>query len=169
MTYINPPSWHSLRLRLPLVISVFIAAVLTTFLLVAFRQVESALLQAGGARAQGAADQLATLLTQSTQQRLSDIERAARSSAVLAYFQHPSDTTAADARQRLSSLTAANQPAVELWDDTGTRLLAVTGPATPGRAAPPQVPVTRPPSEPGMTAFQVSHNAVFWEAVDAVR
>src|SRR3989442_15765814 len=97
MTYISPPSWHSLRLRLPLVISVFIAAVLTTFLLVAFRQVESALLQAGGARAQGAADQLATLLTQSTQQRLADIERAARSSAGLAYFPQPRDNTPAGA------------------------------------------------------------------------
>src|SRR2546426_11809002 len=98
MTYINPPSWHSLRLRLPLVISVFIAAVLTTFLLVAFRQVESALLQAGGARAQGAADQLATLLTQSTQQRLADIERAARSSAVPAGFPRPGETTAPGSR-----------------------------------------------------------------------
>src|SRR5438093_333780 len=148
MTRIKFPSWHSLRLRLPLIMSAFIAAMLTTFLWVAYRQVESALLQAGGARAQGAADQLSTLLMQSTQQRLSDLQRAGRSSAVLAYVQHPSDTTAADARQRLSSLTAPNQPAVELWDDTGTRLLAVTGPPTPGRAAPPQVPVTRPPSEP---------------------
>jgi PAS domain S-box-containing protein len=169
MTRINFLSWHSLRLRLPLIMSAFIAAVLTTFLWVAYRQVESALLQAGGARAQGAADQLSTLLMQSTQQRLSDMQRAARSSAVLAYFQHPGDTTAADARQRLSSLTAPNQPAVELWDDTGTRLLAVTSPPTPGRAAPAHVPVTRPPSGPGMTAFQLSHDTVFWDAVAEVR
>src|SRR6266850_924516 len=113
----NFPSWHSLRLRLPIIISAFIAAVLSTFLWVAFRQVESALLQAGGARAQGAADQLATLLAQQAQQRLADLQRAARSSAVLAYLQHPSDATAADARQRLTSLTVPNQPAVELWDD----------------------------------------------------
>ncbi|OLC44987.1 MAG: hypothetical protein AUH43_17335 [Acidobacteria bacterium 13_1_40CM_65_14] len=168
MTYINPPSWHSLRLRLPLVISVFIAAVLTTFLLVAFRQVESALLQAGGARAQGAADQLATLLTQSTQQRLADIERAARSSAVLAYFQHPSDTTAADARQRLTSLTTPGQPAVELWDANRQRVLAVTGPPVPGRAAPARLPVADPPSRPGLTAFQVSNDVVFWDALAEV-
>src|SRR2546426_9262713 len=111
MTYINPPSWHSLRLRLPLVISVFIAAVLTTFLLVAYRQVENALLQAGGARAQGAADQLATLLTQSTQQRVADLQRAARSSAVLAYLRRPGDTTAAEARPRLPAVATPHQPA----------------------------------------------------------
>src|SRR2546428_13308485 len=104
MTYINPPSWHSLRLRLPLVISVFIAAVLTTFLLVAFRQVESALLQAGGARAQGAADQLATLLTQSTQQRLADIERAARRLAGLPDLQKSHRTPPAGARPPPTSL-----------------------------------------------------------------
>jgi len=163
------PSWSSLRLRLPLVMSAFIAVVLTTFLWVAFRQVESALLQAGGLRAQGAADQLATLLAQSTQQRVADIQRAARSSAVLAYLQHPSEATDAEARQRLASLTAANQPAVELWDDMGTRRLAVTVPPTPGRAAPPQVPVTQPPSGPVLSPFQVSHDAIFWDAVAEVR
>jgi PAS domain S-box-containing protein len=165
MTRIKLPAWHSLRLRLPLIMSAFIAAVLTLFLWVASREVESALLNAGGARAQGAADQLATLLMQSAQQRVTDIQRAARSSAVLAYLQHPSDATAADARQRLMSLTVANQPAVELWDDNGTRLLVVSGPHVAGRAAPVQVPVAGPPSRPGLSAFQLSGNAVFWDAV----
>ena len=169
MTRSNAASWGSLRLRLPLIISAFIAVVLTTFLLVAYRQVENALLQAGGARAQGAADQLATLLTQSTQQRIADLQRAARSSAVLAYLRRPSDTTAAEARQRLASLTTPNQPAVELWDDTGTRLLAVTAPPAAGRAAPPALPATDAPSTPGLTAFQVFHDAVFWDAVAEVR
>jgi PAS domain S-box-containing protein len=165
----NFPSWQSLRLRLPLIMSAFIAAVLTTFLWVAFRQVENALLQAGAARAQGAADQLATLLAQQAQQRLADLQRAARSSAVLSYLQHPSDATAADARQRLTTLTVPNQPAVELWDDMGRRLLAVTATPTPGRAAPAQLPVTRPPSGPGLSAFQISHDAIFWGAVAEVR
>src|SRR5712692_5086207 len=110
---------HSLRLRLPLVMSALIAIVLTAFLWVAFRQVESALLEAGGARAQGAADQLANLLTLQTRQRLGDIDRAARSTAVQAYLQHPDESTAAAARQRLASVTTAAQPDVELWDDHG--------------------------------------------------
>src|SRR5437867_12348170 len=103
---------QSLRLRLPLVMSVLIAVVLTGFLWVAFRQVESAFLEAGGARAQGAADQLANLLTVQTRQRLGDIERAARSTAVEAYLRHPDGNTEAAARQRLAALTTAGQPPV---------------------------------------------------------
>src|SRR5437667_12362154 len=98
---------QSLRLRLPLVMSVLIAVVLTGFLWVAFRQVESALLEAGGARAQGAADQLANLLTLQTRQRVGDIERAARSTAIEAYLRHPDGNTEAAARERLASLTTA--------------------------------------------------------------
>jgi len=168
MTRIKLPAWHSLRLRLPLIMSAFIAAVLTMFLWVSYRQVENALLEAGGARAQGAADQLATLLMQSAQQRMTDLQRAARSSAVLAYLQDPGDATAADARQRLASLTTPNQPAVELWDDHGTRLLTVSGPPAAGRAAPAQIAITRPPSRTGLSGFQVSGDAVFWDAVAEV-
>jgi PAS domain S-box-containing protein len=164
---------HSLRLRLPLVMSALIAMVLTTFLWVAFRQVESALLEAGGARAQGAADQLANLLTLQTRQRIGDIERAARSTAIEAYLQHPDENTEAAARQRLAALTTAGQPPVEIWDDHGRRLLTVTGPApanaTAAAGAQAQVPVTAPPAGPGVTAFQVSNNIVFWDAVGEVR
>jgi PAS domain S-box-containing protein len=169
MTLINVPSWRSLRLRLPLVMSAFIAAVLTTFLWVAYRQVEGALLKAGAARAQGAADQLATLLMQSTQQRISEIERAARSSSVRGYLQHPNETTAADARQRLTTLTTPGQQAVEVWDAGGTRVLSVTPASAPGRAAPAEVPVTRAPSGPVLSPFQLSHGVVFWDAYAEVR
>jgi hypothetical protein len=66
----NVSSWHSLRLRLPLMMSALVAAVLTTFIWVAYRQVERALARAGGARAEAAAEQLSTLLAQLAQQRI---------------------------------------------------------------------------------------------------
>jgi len=99
---------HSLRLRLPLVMSALIAMVLTSFLWGAFRQVESALLEAGGARAQGAADQLANLLSLQTRQRIGDIERAARSTAIEAYLRPPPGGRSADqlAEQRTAMKTA---------------------------------------------------------------
>src|SRR5262245_3421094 len=116
-------SWHSLRLRRPLLMSALTALALTTFLWMAYRQVEGALGRAGGTRAQSAADQLALMLTQTAQQRIADLQRAGRSAAVLAYMRDPGDATAADARQRLLTLTGENQPPVELWEDRGTRLL----------------------------------------------
>ena len=166
MRRIRFDAWHSLRLRLPLIMSALVAAVLTTFLWVAHRQVESALLEGGRARAQGAADQLATLLMQSAEQRIADLQRAARSPAVLAYLRHPDDATAADARQRLTLVTAPNQPPVELWDGYGTRLLTVAGPR--GRGAPAEIPATGPPSGSGLSGFRVSGRFVFWDAVAEV-
>ena len=74
----TPVSWHSLRLRLPLLISVLIGVVVIALLWVAYREVESVLRQSGGARTQVAANQLASLLAQSAQQRLTERARAAR-------------------------------------------------------------------------------------------
>ncbi len=165
---ISLPAWHSLRLRLPVIMSALITVVLATFLWVAYRQVESALLQAGGARAQGAADQLANLLAQSTQQRLGDLERAARSSAVREFLQQPSDSASAAARQRLLSLATPGQPAVELWDPAGQRLLTVAGPPAANGAAPPELPAARLRSDAAVNAFQASHGVVFWDAVAEV-
>jgi signal transduction histidine kinase len=162
-------SWYSLRLRLPLIMSALTAAVLTTFLWVAYRQVEGALGRAGGARAQSAADQLALMLTQMAQQRIADLQRAARSAPILAYMQDPNETTAAAARQRLLPLTLANQPPVELWDDRGTRLIAVAGTVTPGREDAPQPPPAAPPFAAGLSPFRGANGIMFWDAVADVR
>jgi PAS domain S-box-containing protein len=164
---------HSLRLRLPLVMSALIALVLSAFLWVAFQQVQSALLVAGGARAQGAADQLANLLALQARQRVSDVERAARSTEVRDYLRHPDDSAAAAARQQLAPLTTAGQPEVELWDDHGRRLLTVAASSTASAAAarvpPAPATVPTPPVAPGLTAFQVSNNVVFWDVVGEAR
>jgi signal transduction histidine kinase len=148
--------------------SALTAAVLTTFLWMAYRQVEGALGRAGGTRAQSAADQFALMLTQTAQQRVADLQRAARSTAILTYMRERSDATAADARQRLLTLTMANQPPIELWDDRGTRLLSVVGPQTPGREAP-QLPPTAPPFTAGLSPFRTTNGNFYWDAVVAVR
>ena len=101
----------SLRVRLPLLISAVIAVVLATFLAVAYRQVETTLLHTGEARAQAAAEHLATLLTQSAQQRMAQLERVAHEAVVEEYLRSPTESGAAATRGRLLSLTAAGQPA----------------------------------------------------------
>jgi signal transduction histidine kinase len=147
---------------LPVLISSLIAGSLVAFLFLAFQQVQQALLRAGEARAQIAADQLANLLAQSAQQRLSEVQRIARDPAVRAYLDDPGDTTAGPARQRLIALTSTGQPAVELWDDAGRRVLTVD-PARASAAPPPALPATERPSAQGVTAFMASGQAIYWD------
>src|SRR5437867_1723783 len=81
----RPPaasSFRLLRVRLPLLITAVVITVLATFLGFAYRAVERVSVGATGDRAQGAADQLATLMAQSTQQRVTEIRRVAAMPAV---------------------------------------------------------------------------------------
>jgi PAS domain S-box-containing protein len=171
MTFLRLPFRRSLRQRLPVVTSVLITGVLASFLLVAFREVESALIDAGAARAQGTADQLANLLADSAQQRVRATRRVARDSAIHRFLKNPNDTTAADAaRVQLTALAARGQPPVELWDAQGGQLLVVSSPpANTESTAPPNLPTTTPPSERGVRAFQEWNGAIFWDTVDEVR
>src|SRR5258705_4393759 len=116
---------HSLRVRLPLLISGLIALSLVVFLSVSYRQVQRSLQEAGEARAQATADQLANLLTQSAQQQLTEVRRAAQDAAVRAYLQQPRDAAADGARQRLATIASAGHPAVELGDGARERLPSV--------------------------------------------
>ena len=75
---------NSLRIRLPLTISVLIAISLVAFLAVSYEQVQRELVRAGGTRALAASDQLASLLSQSAQLRLTEVRRAARDPRILA-------------------------------------------------------------------------------------
>src|SRR5438128_692363 len=137
----------SLRVRLPLLISAVIAVVLATFLAVAYRQVETTLLHTGEARAQAAAEHLAMLLTQSAQQRMTQLERVAHEAVVEEYLRSPTESGAAATRGRLLSLTAAGQPAVELWNTEGHRLMAVS-PSAISEGAPTVATSSLPMSPP---------------------
>ena len=163
----KPSARYSLRVRLPLLIAGLILSVLAIFLGVAYYEVERTLVQAGGARAQAAADQLANLLAQSAQQRLTDVRAAAESAAVRRFLQQQTDDTRAAAVQRLNALTGPGQPPVEIWDATGRRVLEVAGPAaSDGRQA--AVLPANAPSTVGVSAFRTSGNTVFFEAVAEV-
>jgi PAS domain S-box-containing protein len=155
---------YSLRARLPLLIAGLIMLAVAIFLGVAYYEVEQTLVRAGGARAQAAADQLANLLAQSAQQRLTDVRGAAGADAVRRLFQHQTNDARAAALQRLTTLATAGQAPVDLWDVAGNRLLEVAGPAAPdGRQ--PAVPPASAPITPGLTAFRASGKTVFFEAV----
>lgn len=157
----------SLRVRLPLFISGLILLVLMMFLWVAYREVEQALVRNGGVRAQTAADHLASLLAQSAQQRLADVGRAAASASVRRVFHERTEAELAAAQQRLTTLTAAGQPPVEVWDAAGQRVLEVSGPAAAADTT--ALPPSTAPSSIGLSPFYAAGGTVWWEAVAAVQ
>ena len=83
-----PSARHSLRWRLPLLVSSLVAGVLAVFVWAAYREVEQTLVSAGAERAQGAADQLGTLLAQPPGRACSRLRRIATDPLLARYLQH---------------------------------------------------------------------------------
>jgi PAS domain S-box-containing protein len=100
-----PSAFHSLRWRLPLLVSVLMAAVMALAVWAAYRQVDQTLAQAGSDRAVGAADQLSTLLGSSARLRLDELRRLAADPAVTRYLKNPVDQTDVVVRRRLAAFT----------------------------------------------------------------
>ena len=157
-----PAARHSLRLRLPLLISALLVAVVAPFLWAAYRQVEATLVRAGGERARGAADQVANLVERSSRAGLEGLRRVAADPDVRRYVQNPTDAGRDAARARMASLAQGGVRRVELWSAAGSRLLDVSVPeaTVPGVAPVVFPPSTRPPAV-GFNALQAAGNAVF--------
>jgi PAS domain S-box-containing protein len=167
---VTPPrrtsSWrcYSIRWRLPFLISVLIVLVLGTFLWAAYREVKGTLLQAGGVRAQGAAEQLANLLSQSPQQRLAELRRAAATEPVRRCVEHAADDACQAARASLARFISSGQQSVELWNAAGERVLAMATPAIEG-----VIPAGSPPSAPGISPLRAHGAIIYSEAIVEVQ
>src|SRR5205823_4956194 len=146
----------SLRWRLPLLIATLIIAVLTTFLWTAYREVEHSLLQAAGIRALAASDQLALLLAQSTQQRLTDIRRAARTAAVRECVERRSQSACDAARPRIAPLAGTIQTTIEFWTPRGERVFSAAFPDAAALTAPPPTP----PSSAGANPLRLFQGVI---------
>jgi PAS domain S-box-containing protein len=160
------PARYSLRWRLPVLIAGLIALVLATFLWAAYRRVEATLVRAAGERAQGASDQIASLLDghrSDEQLRQLSVDPAFRR-----FLKLRTDEASEIARARLTTLAGNTPRRVELWDDTGTLLLETVSSA----AAPKRLPAGTAPSinDIGIGALSGSPDtAVFSDAIAEVR
>ena len=124
------PRHRSLRWRLPLLIVGLIITVLGAFLWAAYAQMERTLMEAGHARAQGAANQLVSLLGPSSQQRGAEMKRVASDPVLRNLLSDPSDANRAAAEARLRSSSLTGRQVLEVWNLDGGRVLALATPAT---------------------------------------
>src|ERR1700704_5284579 len=106
---------HSPRVRLPLLISLLLVAVVATFLWAANREVEATLVRAGSNRAKGAADQVADLMARPAQVGIESLGRVAAGAAVRRYLLDPTDDTRDAARAQLIQLAATGRRRIQLW------------------------------------------------------
>src|SRR5437762_6858343 len=141
----NSLGFHSLRWRLPVLISVFITIVLGAFLVAAYREVKSTLARAGGERARAAAAQIASMLDRSTQQGIDQLQRAADDPDIRRFLQEPTDDHREAARTVLTRIGRSMPRRVGVWDSSRTLVLDVANPATTaGSTAPAFQPLALP-------------------------
>jgi signal transduction histidine kinase len=162
------PAGRSLRWRLPLLISGLILVVLITFLWAAYAEVEHALLDAGGGRASVAAEQFASLMAQSAQQRLAEVRRVAADKGVRQYLERPTQEARAAAEHALGAIAVAGQPPVELWTADRTLAIAAAGPPATGTQRPVALVDQPLPATTGIGAFQLSGDTIFYEVIGQI-
>ena len=160
---------HSLRLRLPLLISTLLVVVVAAFLWATYREVEATLVGAGGDRAKGAADQVANLIGRGPQAGIENLRRVAADADLRRYLRNPTDATRDAALARLASLASASVRGIELWDAGGSRLLDVPIPVAVSKATPVVLPKTTRPFATGVNALQAVDHVVFADSTAEIR
>ncbi|HWW87095.1 MAG TPA: hypothetical protein VNZ26_26040, partial [Vicinamibacterales bacterium] len=84
---VRPAARASLQWRLPLLIAAVIVVAVATILGGAYTEVRSSFLDAGGTRARGNANELASLLAQQVVQRATEVRRVADHPALRDFLQ----------------------------------------------------------------------------------
>jgi PAS domain S-box-containing protein len=150
---------HSLRWRLPILVSALVAVLLAIFLWTVYRELRRELVETAGERAQFAADQVGELLGTATRQRLAELRAAGDSAAVRQHLAAPSAQRLPAVEAALGALVTSADHAASLVTATG-RLIASVGSSAAA------VPVARP--QPGVS-LRAAGDRVVAEFVDAVR
>src|SRR5262245_40387442 len=115
----------SLSWRLPVSISLIIAAVLAVVLWEAYIEVDATLLRSGNDRAVASAGQIANLLDRAVAQGLDGLRVAAGRPAIREFLDDPSESRRGELEQLLLGLGVGPRR-VELWRADGKRLLETT-------------------------------------------
>jgi PAS domain S-box-containing protein len=159
-----PSAFHSLRWRLPLLVSALVAAVMALAVWGAYRQVDRTLAQAASDRAVGAADQLSTLIGGSARQRVDELRRLAADPVLARYLLDPADETDVVVRRRLAAYTRPGRQLFVLYDLGGRPVVSLAQPedAVDMMAAPAATAAT------GVRLHRAAHAGVLAEVTEPV-
>ncbi len=149
----------SLRWRLPLLICAILALAIGVFAATAYYRMQGVLIEAGALRASAAAAQLAALLVQAGQQRLTTVARIAADPGVQAFARRPSPEREAAARAQLPALLGPQPATLDVWSPDGRLLLSVDG--TGGASADPAAALPQAPR--GVLPMRLAGNTIVTE------
>jgi signal transduction histidine kinase len=165
------PRGGSLRRRLPLVITLFLLAIVGAGATASYVEVRRAVLDTARSRLQTNARQWSAILAQGMAQRLEEARRAAASPELQRRLAAADPATVAAAEQRLAALLASapQNMSVELWTASGERLAqAVAGPGPEGPAFPAEATFD-PPRAPGVQALRAHGELLYSEYIAEVK
>lgn len=153
---------------MPLLIAVLLAAVIATFLWVAYGRVEATLIRTAGNRAQVAADQTAALVD--ARRSVDQVSQLASAPELQRLLKTRTAEAREAARVRLASSATSSPRRIEIWDNAGTLVLEIAVPlGAAGQAAANNLPVGSPPSYVGAGRLEGSNDVVFFDIVAEIR
>ena len=160
---------HSLSWRLTVTIILIGVAVMLLFGWAAHKQVEMSLLRGGADRAKSASTDLADMLDRSMRQNREDLRQLASRPDLRAFVSNPDNAQFPDSlRARLDGTTVPGIRRIEIWNDSGTRLLEVVRKA-PGILSADALPQASPPTIMGFAPMQAAGDVVFTELAEEIR
>jgi signal transduction histidine kinase len=161
----------SLRRRLPLVITLFLIAIVSAGATASYIAVRRSVFETARARLTTNARQWSQILSQGMTQRVEEARRAAALPILQQRLTASDPATVAAADQQLQTLlkSAPQNISVELWDTAGRRIAqAVAGPSAEGPAFPADAAV-EPPRSAGIMPLHVVGPLVYSEHVGEVK
>ena len=156
----------SLRRRLPLIISLFLIAIVGAGGAASYIEVRQTVLEAARTRLQTNARQWSQLLAPGMAQRMEEARKAAAQPALRRRLIASDPASVAAAQQQLQTLSAApGTMSVELWDANGQRLAQALAPAGPEGPSYPAAAQVDPPSKAGVQPLRALGELIYTEHV----
>jgi signal transduction histidine kinase len=166
----SPSLRWPIRWRLPLLICGLLLATVVAFASVAYWYLERALLDATQQRLQNVGRQMSSLLSTSAQQRLDEARRLAATPEIAALLGAPEPAPgvreAAEATVKAFLKSSPQTVGVEVWRDTGERLITSVQVLATKPNSPPPPPRQEPLTVKGPTPLAAANDVFYYEVMD---
>jgi signal transduction histidine kinase len=165
----SPSLRWPIRWRLPLLICGLLLATVVAFASVAYWYLERALLDATQQRLQNVGRQMSSLLSTSAQQRLDEARRLAATPEIAALLGAPEPAPgvreAAEATVKAFLKSSPQTVGVEVWRDSGQRVITSVQPLATKPNVPPPPPRQERLTDNGPTSVAAASDLVYYEVM----